>query len=122
MPKKILIVEDNRNMQDIYTIYFESRKGEFEVEMQGSAEIALEKTKTDTYDLIILDIIMEPMTGESFLVYIRENPKTKDIPVLIVSVLSPDMLVQLKKYPKVEFMQKPIPEEKLIAALNRMLS
>lgn len=122
MPKKILVVEDNRDMQDIYTSYFENRQGDFEIQIEGSAEQALEKAKNEHFDLIILDIIMEPMTGESFLVYAREYEETKNIPILVVSVLNPEMLAQLKKYPKVEFMQKPVPEEKLIATLNRMLS
>ncbi len=122
MPKRVLIVEDNRDMQEIYDTYFEHRNEEFEVEIEGSAEIALDKAKSNPYDLIILDIIMEPMTGESFLVYIRENPKTQDIPVLVVSVLNPDMLSQLKKYDRVKFLQKPVAEAKLIETLKSMIA
>ena len=122
MPKKILIVEDNKDMQEIYRNYFDAHKEEYEIEIEGSAEMALEKAKGNDYDLIVLDIIMEPMTGESFLVYARQNPKTKDTPILVVSVLSPEMLAQLKKYPNVQFMQKPVPEDKLIGRLDSMLA
>lgn len=122
MPRKILIVEDNKDMQEVYRNYFDAHKGAYEIDIEGSAEMALKKAKGNGYDLIVLDIIMEPMTGESFLVYARENPKTKDVPILIVSVLSPDMLSQLKKYDKVEFMQKPVPEDKLIGTIDSMLA
>jgi len=121
MPKKILIVEDNSDMQEIYRSYFEDRGDEFDVEIGGKAEVALRKTREAPYDLVILDIIMEPMTGESFLVYLRENPQTSKVPVIVISVLGPEMLSQLGKYDKVEFLQKPVAEDRLIDTLNTML-
>jgi len=121
MPKKILIVEDNKDMQEVYRNYFKGKGQDYEVEMEGDAQAALEKARKERYDLIITDIIMEPMNGESFLDYVKGDSKTKDVPVLVVSVLSPEMLIQLKKYERVGFMQKPVPKERFMGMLSSML-
>ena len=42
-------------------------------------------------------------------------------PILVVSVLSPDMLMKLKKMPDVHFLQKPITNEKLFKKISDIL-
>lgn len=119
--KNILIIEDDKDMHRIYEDMFKTEGKKYKIEILDDATIALKRLKEEKYDLVILDIIMEPMSGDSFFVYLRENIKTTDIPVLIVSVLSPDTLVQLKKINHVQFFQKPITKEQLLKKIDEIL-
>ncbi|MFA4874193.1 MAG: response regulator [bacterium] len=117
----ILVVEDNPDMLEIYTNMF---KGEsrFEVDMLSDAMHALRRLEDKKYDLVILDIIMEPLTGESFFVYLRGNAKTMHLPVVVVSVLEPHTLDALKRLNHSTILQKPIHKDELFKAIDEMLS
>ena len=67
------------------------RKGFKAIPSHGGDE-ALTVLTTVTPDLILLDIMMEPMDGWETLDRIKANPATKDIPVLMFSAkkITPD--------------------------------
>lgn len=117
---KVLIVDDNHQMLEIYETMF---KGEvrFEVDMMPDAMQALRILGDRDYDLIILDIIMEPLTGESFFVYLRSDKRTMNIPVIAVTVLDPDMLDTMKKLDNPTILQKPIRKEDLFDSIDKCL-
>ena len=117
--KRILIVEDDQEMQQIYRDMFQDKQDRYEIEFGNNAALASRKLEEKTFDLIILDIIMEPVPGDSLFVYIR---KTKMIttPILVVSVLSPELLRNLKKINHVDFLKKPIKEEELFERIEKM--
>lgn len=119
---RILIVEDEKDMREIYKDMFSDEKERYEIGIESDAAVALKKLKERTFDLIILDIIMEPMTGDSFFIYVRSDERTKNLPVLVVSVLVPEMSDSLKKVDHVHFLQKPITKEKLLEEIDRILS
>ena len=119
--RRILIVEDSKDMRDIYKSFFKNHSDRYRIDMEGDAQTALERVKKTPYDLIVLDIIMEPMTGESFLVYARENASTSVVPIVVVSVLSEGILRGLKRFERVDFLQKPITEDQLIGAVEKNL-
>ena len=84
MPKKILIVEDDSDFQDIYSLYL--RGESFEVLTASNGKEGLAVLEKETPDLIILDLIMPVMDGEEFYVRLREQTKWRHIPVLVASV------------------------------------
>ena len=116
----ILIVDDNEDMLALYDTMF---KGEarYAVDMMKDAMQALRRLGEKDYDLIILDIIMEPLTGESFFVYLRSDERTMHIPVIAVTVLEPDMVETIKKVDHSEILQKPIRKEDLMNSIERCL-
>jgi CheY-like chemotaxis protein len=116
--KKILIVEDSKEMQEIYKDMFSDEGGRYKIEMASDGVAALRRVREEKFDLIILDIIMEPITGDAFFVYVRNDVKTMDLPIVIVSVLNPLTLEHLKKINHVEFLQKPIRKEELIKVIE----
>lgn len=118
--KNILIVEDDEEMMRIYGMMF-TDKADYSVEMEARAEVALRKVKQKHYDLVILDIIMMPMTGDTFYVYLRNSLKTMYIPVLVVTVLDSRVMDHFKILQDVDFLQKPITEEKLFDKIETML-
>jgi DNA-binding response OmpR family regulator len=118
---RILIVEDNPDMLDIYAGMFK-HESRFEIEMESDAMKALRRLEDTKYDLIILDIIMEPLTGESFFVYLRGNVKTMRLPVIVVSVLEPHTLDALKKLNHSMILQKPVSKADLFASIDKMIA
>lgn len=82
--KKILIVEDDSDFQDIYRLFLQGESFQVLIAMNGKEAIAvLEK---ETPDLIILDLIMPVMDGEEFYAWLRAQEKWRHIPVIIASV------------------------------------
>lgn len=83
--RKILIVEDEPVLRDVYQTIISSQP--YICHVAANGEEALEKCKDQTYDLILLDIMMPVMDGIEFLEHYTqlEGPKSK---VIILSNLS----------------------------------
>lgn len=84
--QKILIVEDDNILAKAFNITLKDEGYETLVAVDG--EDAVEKLKKFMPDLILLDLIMPKKSGEDVLREIKNNPKLKDIPVLISTVKS----------------------------------
>ena len=82
--KKILIVDDDSDFQDIYQLFLQGESFQVLTALNGKEAMAvLEK---ETPDLIILDLIMPVMAGEEFYVGLRAQEKWRHIPVIVASV------------------------------------
>ncbi len=121
--KRILIVEDDEDMLEIYRGLFKSKSDKYEIETVTDARLGFKKLEEGEFDLVILDIIMEPMPGDTFFLCVRNDKKLRNIPVIVVSVLDPnDMVGQFKKVNHVDFLQKPITEEQLFEKINQFVA
>ena len=78
--------------------------------------------KTVTPDLILLDIMMEPMDGWETLEKIKENPVTKDIPVLMLTAkqLTPTEAEEYGIFIE-DYVLKPITHRELYDAIEHVL-
>lgn len=82
----VLIVDDiPENIRILGTIL---RKQNYAVAIAQDGEQALEALETLKPDLILLDIMMPKIDGFEVCKRIKENEKTKDIPVIFISALS----------------------------------
>lgn len=120
--KRIIVVEDDMAMQEIYRVMFHSRTDRYSLEIFGDARLAFKTLKEDQVDLIILDIYMEPMEGGMFFTCIRDDEEIPDIPVLVISVLDSSRLEHFKDRGNVEFLQKPVEEEQLMQKIEEMIA
>lgn len=84
MAKKILIIEDDTDFQDIYALYLQGES--YQVIRASHGGEGLASLEREIPDLIILDLIMPVMDGEEFYVQMRSHAKWKHIPVIIASV------------------------------------
>ncbi|MBI3313437.1 MAG: response regulator [Candidatus Omnitrophica bacterium] len=82
--KKVLIVDDDEDLQILYGLYLQGES--YSIERAYNGKEALEKIAKNKPDLIILDIIMPIMDGEEFYVKLRSQEPYKNIPVIIASV------------------------------------
>lgn len=83
--KKILIIEDQAGFRLIYRGVLESDG--YEVLEAASGQRGWELAKEETPDMILLDLILPDLSGYEVLKKIRDNENTKDIPIIIFSVL-----------------------------------
>ncbi len=83
--KKILLVEDDPFLVDIYTTKF--KEAGFEVDVATDGEMALAKTKEASIDLVILDIVLPQTDGWEILQKIKSDDNTKDLKVMFLSNL-----------------------------------
>lgn len=79
---KILVVDDELDICAI--LKFNLEKAGFEVSTAQSAEDALEKGM-NSYDLLLLDVMMEGMSGFDLAKILKQKPQTKDIPIIFIT-------------------------------------
>ena len=85
MKKKIMIIEDDKSLQDIYTINFEAAG--YEVMIDGDGLSGISEVVEKQPDIILLDVMMPNMDGFEFLRVMKENTSIH-IPVVVCSNLS----------------------------------
>lgn len=84
--KKILIIEDDLNIQGIEKDYLEANS--FSVSTAADGETGLKMALSGDFDLILLDIMLPKMDG---LEVCRKIRAEKDIPILLVSAKKEDL-------------------------------
>jgi len=83
--KKILFIEDESALQQ--TLGTVLKREGYEVVTALNGEIGLKLAKTQSPDLILLDLILPKMDGFVVLEKLREAPETKEMPVIILTNL-----------------------------------
>lgn len=86
MKKKILIIEDEPKICQFLSINFEGEG--YEVETAYSGEEGLEKIEKSRPDLLLLDVKLPGISGWEVCGQIKNNPKYKDIIVVILSAFT----------------------------------
>lgn len=82
---KILLVEDDTFLVEMYTTKFELEG--FEVVSAEDGKRGLELAKKENPDVILLDILMPKMDGFEVLDELKADAVTKDIPVILLTNL-----------------------------------
>lgn len=85
MPKRILIIEDEEYLSDMYKMKFEEEG--YEVIMANDGASGIKVAKKCEPDLILLDLVLPEMNGYEVLKILRADKKTKDIKIYILSNL-----------------------------------
>lgn len=113
----VLVVEDNPQAAKLLTLYI--RQAGYDVMVAGSGGEALRLAKRCHPQVITLDLLLPDQDGWEVLTALKRSPSTRDIPVVIISVLDRQSLgYQLGA---VDYLVKPIDRDTLIHALKRYL-
>jgi len=83
--KKILFVEDEATLQRTFGDFL--RESGYEVISATDGEAGLRLAQTQKPDLVLLDLILPKLNGFEILKRLKDNPKTKKIPVIILTNL-----------------------------------
>lgn len=90
--ESILVVEDTELLRRIYSDKL-NQEG-YVVHQAADGLEALNQARSQSLDLILLDLIMPRMSGLEALESLKKDPRTKDIPVIVLSNLGQDADVQ----------------------------
>jgi len=91
--KKILLIEDEAFISDMYKIVF-TKEG-FVVETASDGEEGLAKAQAGDYDLILLDIMLPKMNGLDALKEMRkEGSSAKKTPVFLLTNLGQENIIK----------------------------
>ena len=117
MARRILVVEDDRNISDLIRMYLE--KEGFEVTAAFDGGTAVEKFKEIQPDLVLLDIMLPVMDGWGVCQKIREMSKT---PIIMLTAKSEvfDKVTGLEMGAD-DYIVKPFEMKELIARINAVL-
>jgi DNA-binding response OmpR family regulator len=83
MPKKIFIIEDEKDIRDLLELYLK-REG-YIVQSAKDGEAGLQKIAKERFDLILLDLMLPQMDGLEVCRVLRSQPKTADLLVIMVT-------------------------------------
>lgn len=82
---KVLIIDDEQSILKMYSAPFEAAGDEVITALEG--ETGLKFAKEQMPDVILLDIIMPRFNGLDVLKTLKEDPATKNIPVILLTNL-----------------------------------
>lgn len=116
----ILILEDEKNIREVLVEYLKvSGATTFEAE---DGNEAVEILKGEDIDVAVLDIMVPGMSGIDVLSFIRKNPKTKNIGVIMLTALD-DIGTQVSAFNNFadEYLVKPVSPIILIKRIETLL-
>ncbi len=83
MAYKILLVEDDGQITEIITDYFEEKSGgTFNIEAAMTGDEGQERCLENEYDLVLLDVMLPGVNGFSIC---RELRKSSDVPIIFIT-------------------------------------
>ncbi|MBP1928266.1 CheY-like chemotaxis protein [Methanolinea mesophila] len=117
----VMVVDDSPFIVDIFVTMLE--RGGYKTLAAYGGEEALETLRTVKPDLILLDIMMEPMDGWETLMHLKNGPETKEIPVMMLTAkqLTPSEAQEYGIYIE-DYIMKPITHRELYDAIENLLS
>ena len=120
IPITILIVDDIESNRHLLRSFFQSTDHKT-LEASDGYE-AIQMAKNHHPDLIIMDILMPNLDGQEATLFLRNNPDTSTIPILILTAsLMTDVRNQLEPYCQ-GFLTKPLVKADLVEALKGVLT
>lgn len=114
----ILLVEDEENLRDTLRLNLELEG--YEVTVSGDGDDALQKTREQHFDLVILDVMLPELDGIS----VCETIRLRDagLPILMLSArsASSDRVLGLRKGAD-DYLTKPFHLEELILRVDKLV-
>lgn len=120
MKRSILLIEDNE--QNRYLVGFLLESHDYVVATAPDGPKGIEMAGKNSYDMILLDIQLPEMDGYAVATALRNDPRTRDVP--IVAVTSYAMVGDREKALASGcngYIEKPINPETFVSQIERFL-
>ncbi|SRR5258708_6026141 len=93
MQKKILLIEDEEFIRELYVRQL--KLAGFNIEGFGTGKEGLDAaTANPTYDIVLLDIMLPDTNGIDILKQLKQNPKTQKMPVVLLTNLGQESVLK----------------------------
>jgi two-component system alkaline phosphatase synthesis response regulator PhoP len=119
MPKKIMVVDDNKDIRT--SVHQILEIGGYEVIEAEDGMNCLKQLEQGHPDLVILDIMMPGMSGWDVAARIKQNEKWNSIPIVFLTAKGDDMSMGLGGLASEEYIVKPFDVMKLMECVDRIL-
>ncbi|MFD1851802.1 MULTISPECIES: response regulator transcription factor [Bacillaceae] len=114
---KVLLVDDEKRMLDLLELYLRAHK--YKSKKALSAKEALSYLEEETFDIVLIDIMMPEMNGWDLCRTIRKN---SDVPIIMVTAREQkEDIVKGLKLGADDYITKPFDEEELLARIEALL-
>ena len=118
MKKRILIADDDPGLRDLFQIILEKAGYDLEIK-QDAGEILRNDFKIP--DLFLVDRLLSGIDGLELCQYLKNNPRTRNIPVVMVSA-SPDIGIASANAGADDFVEKPFELVYLLKVIERHIT
>lgn len=123
MAYNVLVVDDSRIMRDMVAKSVQMSGLDIaSIDVACDGRQALEKLRSSWFDLVLLDVNMPVMTGEQFLVALRDDVGLRDTLVVVVSTESSQPRIARLRALGAGFVHKPFKPEELVEAVRQLLA
>ena len=127
--KKILVVDDEEDAIK-YVEAVLSELPDLEIISSPDGEDGMRKVNDSLPDLIILDVMLPGKDGFKIFYDLKKNPKTQDIPVIMLTGVADKVGIQffkedMQKYmgkAPLDYIEKPLDPERLIQSVKQAFS
>ena len=118
---KILLVEDEEDIQKVLSAFLEFAG--FEVSGVSNGREAIRVIPEFSPDLIVLDLMMQPIDGWEVLNWLRANQISPPPPVLVITALT-NITDQMHGFEEgaIEYLTKPTQPSKIVDRIRTLLS
>jgi len=119
-PKKILIVDDEPDLAEL--VSYNLKKEGFEVSSASDGEEALKKIRKGNFNLVILDLMLPDIQGMELCRILRNDPKTKHLPIIMLTAKGEDVdkILGLEMGAD-DYIAKPFSPRELVARVKAVL-
>ena len=116
MHYKVLVVDDSKLARMVMASAFRRLRPDWELVEASSAEDALERIRTQTVDIALIDFNMPGMDGLELVARIRQSQPA--MPMALVSANLQDEIIARTRELNAAFVAKPLTDEALGAFLS----
>jgi CheY-like chemotaxis protein len=116
----VLIVDDNPQILELLEAYLESLN--VRVRLAADGEAALAAVEREPIDVILLDIMMPKRSGFEVCRLLKDDPRYRDIPIIMVTALNEfGDLERARECGADDFLSKPVNKIELLARVCNLL-
>jgi two-component system sensor histidine kinase/response regulator len=118
---RVLAVEDSATQAEALRFILTSEG--YEVEVARYAEEALDRLAQQSFALVVSDIVMPGMSGYDLCRHMKEDARTREIPVILLTTLNDPLdIIQGLESGADNFITKPYDADALLARIHSMLA
>jgi len=121
MRNRVLVVEDDPDLVEL--LRFNLGSAGFSISTASNGAEALKMARSNSPDLILLDLMLPELDGFAVCEILRRDPATAEVPIIMLTALSSE----LARFTGLEcgandYITKPFSPKKLVSRVSEMLS
>ena len=120
MTTRVLVIEDDASIQEV--LRYSLVQAGFDVEIVGAAEVAQQSIAKVLPDVVLVDLMLPGMSGSAFARQLRQNPRTRDLPMIMVTARADESdRVAGLEIGADDYLPKPFSPRELVARIRAVL-